>query len=144
VVVALVMVAGLLLAVRPADVQAQGGGWQWQNPLPTGNTLFGVWGSSGSDVFAVGDGGAILHYDGATWSAMRSGTTEWLSGVWGSSGSDVFAVGSNFTVLHYDGTGWSAMISGMDYTLHDVWGSNGGGRLCRGRGVAFLSHHPSL
>ena len=46
-----------------------------------------VWGSSGSDVFAVGNGGTILHYDGSAWSAMTSGTTFALNGVWGSSGT---------------------------------------------------------
>jgi hypothetical protein len=30
----------------------------------TGNHLEGIWGSSGSDVFAVGYGGTILHYSG--------------------------------------------------------------------------------
>jgi hypothetical protein len=29
----------------------------------------------------VGGGGTILHYDGATWNAMSSGTTEPLNGV---------------------------------------------------------------
>jgi hypothetical protein len=35
-------------------------------PMTSGTTngLGGVWGSSGSDVFAVGSGGTILHYDG--------------------------------------------------------------------------------
>ena len=55
--------------------------------------LYGVWGSSGSDVFAVGGNGTILHYNGSAWSSMTSGTTNNLLGVWGSSGSDVFAVG---------------------------------------------------
>ena len=68
----------LLLALCPAGAQAQAGGWEWQNPLPTGNRLRGVWGSSGSDVFAVGAYGTIVHYDGAGWSAMSSGTTEEL------------------------------------------------------------------
>ena len=54
---------------------AAGGEWEWQNPYPTGNTLNGVWGSSGSDVFAVGEAGTILHYHGSAWSAMISGTT---------------------------------------------------------------------
>jgi hypothetical protein len=35
--------------------------WCWENPLPQGNSLFGVWGSSASDVFAVGRNGTILH-----------------------------------------------------------------------------------
>ena len=32
--------------------------------LPTGNLLYDVWGSSGSDVFVVGQSGTILHYSG--------------------------------------------------------------------------------
>ena len=87
------------------------GAW---SPMTSGTTngLKGIWGSSGSDVFAVGSNGTILHYDGNAWSPMSSGTTDVLKGVWGSSGSDVFAVGSNGTILHYDGNTWSPMSSG--------------------------------
>ena len=56
-------------------------GWGWQNPLPQGNHLWGTWGSSASDVYAVGDYGTILHYDGSGWGAMDSGTTQDLRGV---------------------------------------------------------------
>jgi hypothetical protein len=52
-----------------------------------GTSQGGVWGSSGSDVFAVGSNGTILHYDGSSWSSMTSGTSAWLFGVGGSSGS---------------------------------------------------------
>jgi hypothetical protein len=69
--------------------------------VPKDYTLYGVWGSSGSDVFAVGHSGTILHYDGTGWSAMISGTRNSLRGVRGSSGSDVFAVGWYGTILHY-------------------------------------------
>jgi hypothetical protein len=51
----------------------------------------------------VGESGTILHYDGASWSAMTSGATDTIRGVWGSSGSDVFAV-CGTTVLHYSGS----------------------------------------
>lgn len=37
---------------------ANGYDWEWLNPLPQGEHLRGVWGSSGSDVFAVGWGGS--------------------------------------------------------------------------------------
>jgi len=68
--------------------------------------LNGIWGSSSSDVFAVGMdldswNGVILHYDGSTWSAMTSGSSSLLHGIWGSSDSDVFAVGLLGTILHY-------------------------------------------
>lgn len=65
-----------------------------------GVELSGVWGSSGSDVFAVGRDYTILHYNGATWSAMTSGSYDYLTGVWGSSGSDVFAVGTSSSGDH--------------------------------------------
>ena len=57
----------------------------------TTNNLNGVWGSSGSDVFAVGNGGNILHYDGTTWSRMESPRI--ISMACGGIGEDVFAVG---------------------------------------------------
>ncbi len=82
-----------LLLFGFASAAARAADWTWQNPLPQGNTLLDVWGSSGSNVFAVGDSGAILHYDGVSWSAMSSGTTNSLLGVWGSSGSDVLLGG---------------------------------------------------
>jgi hypothetical protein len=62
-----------------------------------------VWGSSPSDIFAVGDEGTMLRYDGAGWSAMSSSTTESLHDVWGSVRSDVFAAGHDGTILHYGG-----------------------------------------
>ena len=83
--------------------------------------LFGVWGSGPSDVFAVGAGGTILHYDGKSWSSQTIGTQD-LLGVWGSGPADVFAAGSG-TVLHYDGSGWSIQLNAPALTITGVWGS---------------------
>jgi hypothetical protein len=102
------------------------------SPMTSGTTSFlnGVWGTSSSDVFAVGAGGTIIHYDGATWSPMVSGTTVELTHVWGSSTSDVFAVGAasyhDGIILHYDGAAWSTMAEppeGLE-GLYGVWGSS--------------------
>ena len=98
--------------------------WQWQNPLPQGNDLYDVWGSSSSDVFVVGGGGTILHYDGSEWTAMTSGTLNDLAGVWGSSSTDVFAVGWQGTILHFNGSAWRTMTSGTTMNLTGVWGSS--------------------
>jgi hypothetical protein len=58
----------------------------------TNRTLVDVWGSSPSDVFAVGyamagDGtgeyGIILHNDGSSWSAMSIGTSGIKQVIWG-------------------------------------------------------------
>lgn len=90
----------------------------------TTNPLYGVWGSSGNNAFAVGENGIILHYDGNNWTTMPSGTTETLYAIWGTGPNDVFAVGKNGTILHHDGINWSAMNSGVTGPLNDVWGSS--------------------
>ncbi|OQY49064.1 MAG: hypothetical protein B6240_03955 [Desulfobacteraceae bacterium 4572_87] len=63
------------------------------------DSLYGIWGSSVSDVFAVGYSGTIFHYDGISWSPMTSGATNSLYGIWGS-GSYFFAVGDSGTIFH--------------------------------------------
>ena len=47
----------MLIILLLIPVNAFSGGWTWQNPLPTGNQLYGVWGSSVANVFAVGASG---------------------------------------------------------------------------------------
>jgi len=98
--------------------------WVWQNPLPQGNDLFGIWGNSSNNVFAVGGAGTIRHYDGSDWTTMYSGTSYNLYGVWGISPSDVFAVGYSGTILHYDGTNWSSMSSSFTRDFYGIWGSS--------------------
>jgi hypothetical protein len=60
-----------------------------------------VWGSSKTDVFAVGEGGMIFHFDGSVWKRQSSGTGIFLYGIWGSSATNAFAVGSSGEILHY-------------------------------------------
>jgi hypothetical protein len=98
----------------------------------TGSNLNGVWGSSGSDVFAVGADGTIVHYDGATWTPMSSGTSAELFSVWGSNSDNIFAVGyDDFsplsfddTIVHYDGATWTPIPIRWGAKLHGVWGSS--------------------
>jgi len=52
---------------------------EW-TPMDSGttNALRGVWGSSATDVFAVGIGGVILYYDGnpeGSWSPMQNSSS---------------------------------------------------------------------
>src|SRR6266403_711664 len=43
------------------------------------DTLRGVWGTSASDVWAVGYHGALKHFNGTSWTSFTSGTTAALS-----------------------------------------------------------------
>jgi hypothetical protein len=105
-------------------------GWYWQNPLPQGNGLKGVWGSSSTDVIAVGDYGTILRFDGSVWLPMRSGTRVDLHRAWGTSMSDIYAVGGApsmnnaakmCTILHYNGSVWERIPYLISLDLR-IWG----------------------
>lgn len=97
--------------------------WAWQNPLPQGNDLNGVWGTGSTDVFAVGVSGAIDHFDGTGWSGMSSNTTSDLYAVWGSDPMNVYAVGAGGTLLYFNGT-WAQIASGTTVNLYGIWGSS--------------------
>jgi hypothetical protein len=81
----------------------------------TTENLSAVWGSSATDVYAVGTDGSISHYDGSAWSPILHQPQYGFTGVWGSSASDVFAPGrANIMngpccIFHYDGVSWSQM-----------------------------------
>jgi hypothetical protein len=130
------------------DSTAPGPGLAWSIvPSGTVKELDGVWGTSASNVWAVGDE-TILHYDGATWSTVAGGSALfgiWLFGIWGSSASDIWAVGYQAggtpVIFHYDGANWSSVPSPsteLQYTsvsgssASDVWAAGPRG---------FISHY---
>ena len=74
-----------------------------------------IWGTSQSNLYAVGNAGTILHYSNNGWTKMESGTGYDLTDVWGSpDGTVVWVCGwRNYSVdtaqgilLRYDGTSW--------------------------------------
>ncbi len=66
-------------------VTASGSALAGWTPMTSGTTkrLADIWGTSGSDIFAVGWTGTILHYNGSAWTPMTSGTTKYLMDIWG-------------------------------------------------------------
>jgi hypothetical protein len=96
-------------------------------PISSGVTkdINSLWRAVGSNIFAVGQSGTIIHYNGSTWTSMGSGTTNDLNYVWGAADTDVFAVGKSGVVTHYDGSMWTLMDSGVKGDLYSVWGSDG-------------------
>jgi len=124
-------------------VHYNGSTWSYMSS-ETPDDLYGVWGSSASDVFAVGPYGTILHYNGSIWSSMSSGTTDRLNGVWGSSASDIFVVGANGTILHYNGSDWTAMTSGTTDSLYGVWGSSASDIFVVGANGTILYYNGSI
>jgi hypothetical protein len=112
------------------------------SPIPSGTpfSLVDVWGTSGSDVFAVGQSddvfeSTVLHFDGSAWSSQLDRKDIVLNAIWGSSGSDVYAVGFDAfaqepaLILHFDGTDWRNLDGppvspDIPVFFKSVWGSS--------------------
>jgi hypothetical protein len=141
--------AGPLLGVwasAPNDVFAVGyeilhyDGIEWSTmagpDLPGNAHYHAVWGTSSSNVYAVGDYFSdeadnllIAHYDGSTWSVVDLGPriAQIASNVHGTSATDVYVTGFLFKAppysafaLHYDGTSWSKVLIEQGL-LYSIW-----------------------
>ena len=118
-------------------VQAAFAGWTSVTPAISTKTLYAVWGTSPSDVYAVGNNGTILHFNGTDWSADTSNTTGQLLSIWGSSPTNIYVVGNEETGVNRatllrkktSGTTWefeeavdATTQAPFDYNLTTVWG----------------------
>jgi hypothetical protein len=96
-------------------------------PSTVNGPLHTCWGTNSNDMYAVGDGGTILHFDGGSWTKMPSGTTKDIGNIWGTSDQNIWAAGWNVhtnvaVLLHYDGTSWQEVTqpNSADETIA-VW-----------------------
>jgi len=93
--------------------------------------LMKMWGSSPTDVWAVGNGGSldddIWHYDGVNWSTdgISRLINPWC--IYGFSEKDIWVGGSEGSIWHYGGGSWyeSFTYKNSDYSsifFVDIWG----------------------
>ncbi|MDB5212242.1 MAG: hypothetical protein JWO86_169 [Myxococcaceae bacterium] len=94
---------------------------------PDGGSLESVFGFAANDIYAAGENGTILHYDGASWTKGAMTTGALLAKVWGRAPNDVYAVGvlaeaARGVLMHNDGKGWIEERE-FDDGLTAVWGT---------------------
>jgi hypothetical protein len=94
-------------------------------PVPTTQTLWGIWGSSASDVWVAGVGGVILHYDGTKWTTPTAlaGSTN-VNAVWGSGANDVWFGGNGGLLIHWNGSTFSMSSMVGAPNVYDLWGTS--------------------
>ena len=71
-------------------------------PAASSVALNAIWGSSATDVWAVGTRGTIVHGDGSTFTPVASGTSDVFFAVWGTGANDVWALNGT-TPVHSTG-----------------------------------------
>jgi hypothetical protein len=105
----------------------------WQvGGCDTNLALWGVWGATPDDVWAVGGDGfsrppVLCRYDGTQWTVQElppvSVMSRALFKVWGASADAVWAVGHRGLIVHFDGNAWSEQASGTELDLISLWGT---------------------
>lgn len=94
------------------------------------DSLYGVWGSSISQIFAVGDNGTIMKCTSnctaytSGWGKDTSPTTNHLRDIYGFSSTDIWAVGFGGTVLHHNGSSWSKVTVPTSTYFYGIWGTS--------------------
>lgn len=106
-------------------------GW-WAMDPGTAQALWWVFGFSSSHLYAVGEGGALAHFNGRYWEVLRAGESYTLFGIWGVSPKDLWAVGGRPAIaggapvaLRYQSGAWRTVEDGLPAsgTLFKVWGT---------------------
>lgn len=109
---------------------------EWvRESTPTDQNLWGVWGASKDDVWAVGGNGTasdgeatVLRYDGSSWRSVDLPTLEHVDvfaffKVWGTGPDDVFIVGQQGIVMHWNGQKLVEQFTGTNKDLIALWGT---------------------
>ncbi|MCA9665793.1 MAG: hypothetical protein KC503_09405 [Myxococcales bacterium] len=112
------------------------------NNLATKTHLRALWGSAADALFAVGDAGTILNYDGKAWRAMTSPVSAELRALSGGAGK-VYAVGDHGgagVMLRFDGSSWGTVaLPPGTKSLDAVWVNDASGEVyVGGQGTALL------
>jgi len=96
------------------------GPWTW---LPFSPDLYSIFMRTADDTWAVGMSGAIIHWDGNSWSSYASSpTTNNLRSVHTTSATSGWAVGDTGTILKLGaGPSWSVVASGVTVHLRGVF-----------------------
>jgi hypothetical protein len=95
------------------------------------SAILSIWGSSQDDVFLVGGddgtGPLVVHWDGAAWSRLDTGTTGDLWWVWSPGGDTVFFSGAAGRMVRYSrsaGTFTEEAIASASYVMFGTWGTS--------------------
>ena len=84
-----------------------GRSWEYDSLAPPDATAFtalSIHGRSAQDLWASGQSGMLLHYDGQSWTPVPSGTTDFLDAVFVDQGGNVWTAGQYGTVLRRSAT----------------------------------------
>jgi hypothetical protein len=111
--------------------------WRALSPGPR-VALKGTWGSAPTNMWAVGEAGTIVHYDGRGVAQVPSGVSTTLNDVGGAGAANVWAVGAAGVALRLVGCSWAPLATGTTAELHAVFAADAGEAWFGGDGATLL------
>jgi hypothetical protein len=127
-------------------VSAFAGRWdgrRWSNiSPPDSSALLSIWAKSSTDVYAGGDAGTLLHYDGSHWQSLMSGTHLAIWQITGLPSGEMYAVASDYfnsylgsVILRIEG---NSVVQDQFFPVgrkFGIWGTTGGEAYATGEGT---------
>jgi len=107
--------------------------------------LYAVWGSSPDDVWAVGDKGTIIHWDGVEWRKIDAGITTRITSIWGKSESEIYIVpisGVRSSLYKFDGSLWNKIFDDIGIYSTTLWSAKSGNLIIGG--TSLLEYDGSI
>lgn len=142
----------LFLVTYNGEIAREHDGQWFYDQSGTESALWSLHGTSSSDVWAVGDHGVILHFDGNQWERSEPHLSETLMAVWASAPNDVYASYGDFLeydggggLIHFDGDTWTEVAHRPSYWgVRGLWGAPDGVYLAGAVGVVSRFHEGNL
>ena len=132
---------------NPAD-------FTWQNPWPTGDSLYAIREFTDGQALVVGDGEVILRWKCNTWSfdqplsVQRAAVKSNLRALWGLDSQNVWVVGYGRTIFRLSNGTWSAQTVGagtehlrgiFGYSTDRIWAVGETGTILHWNGTSWVS-----
>ena len=113
--------------------------WCWDNPLSEGRNLITVRGRSSTDIWAVGERGIALHWDGTCWARLQTGNGQTLRAAWPAAGKTWWFAGVGGSLLTWDGSNWTSQSLAEQSTFHDIEGASSTSAIAVGQAGALYT-----
>jgi hypothetical protein len=135
-------------AVGPAllELDASGDTDVWRELPGVGTSFYpqAIWGSAPDDIWLVGSGERIYHFDGSEVVEIPNdnpaGTS--FSDIHGSGPDDIWAVGTNGKAKHYDGMSWVEVTTASVSDIDDIWVAPDGNAWAVGENGIVMRYTP--
>ena len=116
--------------------------------LARGDTVYplrSVWGSNSNDVWAVGDQGTIIHWDGSEWQKVDAGIATRITAIWGTSQNEIYIVpisGVRSSLYKFDGSLWNKLFDDIGIYSTTLWSTKSGNLIIGG--TSLLEYDGSI